>query len=174
MRAQDAALEAFREGLALSLPVELLPLFTAEEAERLVCGAPRIDLGLLKRVTQYEDGVSADSPFVGFFWRALEGMGQEQRAKFIQFAWARSRLPSSADAFSMPFKITAASAAARRDPDAHLPTSQTCFFSVSLPPYTRFEACRDKLAYAINNTPTMDADVIERSATGYEDLGGEL
>jgi hypothetical protein len=40
----------------------------------------------------------------------------------------RSRLPSSVDAFPMPFKISAPSGEASVMPDAYLPHSRTCFF----------------------------------------------
>ncbi len=35
------------------LPVDLLPIFTPQEAEALVCGQPAIDISLLKRVAEY-------------------------------------------------------------------------------------------------------------------------
>lgn len=39
------------------LPTELLALFTPQEAEALVCGAPTIDVGVLKEAAEYEGGV---------------------------------------------------------------------------------------------------------------------
>lgn len=34
------------------LPQELLPLFTEEECERLVCGVREVDVGLLRQCTE--------------------------------------------------------------------------------------------------------------------------
>ena len=43
----------FLQGLSCVLPVDLLPIFTPQEAEALVCGQPTIDISLLKRVAEY-------------------------------------------------------------------------------------------------------------------------
>ncbi len=43
----------FPQGLSCVLPVDLLPIFTPQEAEALVCGQPTIDISLLKRVAEY-------------------------------------------------------------------------------------------------------------------------
>jgi hypothetical protein len=43
----------FAQGLSCVLPVDLLPIFTPQEAEALVCGQPTIDISLLKRVAEY-------------------------------------------------------------------------------------------------------------------------
>ena len=40
------------QGLSCVLPVDLLPIFTPQEAEALVCGQPTIDISLLKRVAE--------------------------------------------------------------------------------------------------------------------------
>ena len=45
-------LMCFAQGLSCVLPVDLLPIFTPQEAEALVCGQPTIDISLLKRVAE--------------------------------------------------------------------------------------------------------------------------
>ena len=40
------------QGLSCVLPTDLLPIFTPQEAEALVCGQPTIDVGLLRRVAE--------------------------------------------------------------------------------------------------------------------------
>ena len=42
------------------------------------------------------------------------------------------------------------------DPDAHLPTSSTCFFSLHWPAYTTAAAAKEKLLYALYNCRDMD------------------
>lgn len=80
---------------------------------------------------------------------------------------ARSRLPTSADEFSMNFKIVEPKPAAKEgDPDLHLPHSQTCFFTLSLPFYSSEEVCFKKLLYAIDNATTMDDDFLNRETWG--------
>ena len=56
----------------------------------------------------------------------------------------------------MNFKLQGPQGAAKEaaqgaDRDAYLPHAQTCFFSLSLPNYSSYEAMRDKILYAINN-----------------------
>jgi len=103
---------------------------------------------------------------VRYFWASLEQMNQNQRSKFVQFVSARSRLPRAADEFSMNFKIVEPKPAAREAPDSHLPHSQTCFFTLSLPFYSSQEVCFRKLKYAIENATTMDDDFMNRETWG--------
>ena len=162
-------LQALRTGLSVSLPVELLPLFSPKELEMLFCGASEIDVDMLKQVAKYSF-VNPDKPHIQYFWEVLEGFTQAQRAEFLNFCWSRSRLPLSIDDFLMPFKIEGEDASMRKNPDAHLPTSQTCFFSIKLPPYSSAAVLREKLLYAIKNSPTMDADHGARDAPGFDEL----
>ena len=124
----------------------------------------------MKKVTKYEN-VDPSAPHIHFFWEVLEEFDDSMRSKFIDFCWARSRLPSSIDNFMMPFKICPANGMAKKKPDLHLPKSQTCFFSISLPAYSSKDILRKKIIYAIENSPNMDADVIERNASVYQNLG---
>eukprot|EP00750_Incisomonas_marina_P013054 INCI17213.2.p1 GENE.INCI17213.2~~INCI17213.2.p1 ORF type:complete len:4248 (-),score=546.03 INCI17213.2:183-12926(-) len=157
-RLKAAALIA---GLGRSIPAMLFPMFTAGELETLFCGASRLDVDLLEKVTVYGTGCSRSDAHVEFFWSALRDdtcFSDAQRAQFLHFCWARSRLPTSVDGFNMPFKISAATGSAAANPDEHLPTSQTCFFNLTLPRYSSREILVEKLKYAITNTRSMDAD----------------
>ena len=160
--------KVLRDGLSSVLPVELLPLFTPQEIEQLVSGTSTVDVALLRQCTDYED-LSPDSELVRNFWDVLEGMTPEQHTLFLRFVWARSRMPASAQDLPMNFKLQSGQGAAREKPDSYLPHAQTCFFSLSLPNYSTKEILRAKLLYAINNSPTMDADVRLHSAEGWAD-----
>ena len=150
-RASAPQLAAFFHGLSSALPVAIFPLLSPSELEGLVCGAPTIDVALLQRVCEYEgEGVSAEAPHVLFFWNALEAMDQTQRSRFVNFVSARSRLPASVDDFDMNFKIVEPKPSAKEDPDSHLPHSQTCFFTLSLPFYSSQDVCFKRLIYAID------------------------
>ena len=165
--AMATPLSAFFLGLACALPAALFPIFTPHELEALVCGAPTIDVELLKKVTEYEgEGVHAAAPHVKHLWGSLARMDQAQRSKFVNFVAARSRLPPSVDEFAMPFKITEPKPAAKTDPDSHLPHSQTCFFTLSLPFYSSEDVCFAKLLYAVENATTMDDDYQNRETWG--------
>jgi len=169
-RLQESAVafKVFRDGLSSVLPVELLPLFTSNEIEQIISGNSSVDVAMLRQCTEYED-IQPDSEACTFFWRVLEEMSQDERTLFLRFVWARSRMPASAQDFPMNFKLQGAQGAARERPDDYLPSAQTCFFALTLPSYSSLEIMREKLLYAINNSPNMDADVRLHSAEGWND-----
>jgi hypothetical protein len=83
-----ASQSLLRSGLACVLPTELLPLFTAQEAEHLFSGSRSVDVGLLKQCTEYE-GYAPDCELVSHFWSVLEEFGDDERTLFLRFVWAR-------------------------------------------------------------------------------------
>ena len=166
LTAQAPALALFLRGLSVSVPVELFPVFTAAELEVLFCGSPDVDVQILRMATEYE-GVDPSDTHIGYFWTALEKFSQAERSQLINFCSGRSRLPASAAAFAMPFKLLAPNPRTASDPDAYLPIAQTCFFTLSLPKYTSLEVMLSKLRYAIAHTELMDADVLLRRADGW-------
>jgi hypothetical protein len=161
------ALTALYSGLTAVLPTEILPIFTADELETMVCGTIDVDIDKLEEVAEYED-VECSAPHIQDFWKVLrEDFTPSERAALLRFVWARSRLPKSIRDFPMSFRIQAASGGAREKPDEYLPHAQTCFFTLSLPAYTSREILREKLRYAIANSPNMDADVRLHNAEGW-------
>jgi hypothetical protein len=76
---------------------------------------------------------------IQYFWQSLEALSSEEKADFINFCSGRSRLPTSASEFPMPFKLTAPPANSVKNPDDYLPIARTCFFSLSLPKYSSLE-----------------------------------
>jgi len=54
LTSQNRLLQYFYEGLSMVLPIEILPIFTSEELEILICGENKIDLDVLKKATEYE------------------------------------------------------------------------------------------------------------------------
>jgi hypothetical protein len=154
-------------GLSSSIPSELLPIFSGQELEMLLAGAGNIDLNVLKMATEY-DGVAPDDKHIEYFWQAMEGLSQKERSQFVNFCSGRSRLPPSAAAFPMTFKLQGPNPSARDEPDKYLPVAATCFFSLSLPHYSSAEIMAKRIRYAIGNTELMDADVLLRTADGWD------
>jgi len=142
-----------------------LPLFTANEMETIITGNSNVDVNILKQCAEYED-INPDSELIKNFWEVLEEMTSEERTLFLRFVWARSRMPASAQDLSMSFKIQGKT---YDNPDNYLPHAQTCFFSISLPSYSSKEIMRQKILYAIYNSPNMDADVRLHNAEGWAD-----
>jgi hypothetical protein len=101
---QQRMLNSFVEGLSNVMPVEILPLLSAEELRDTICGNPEIDVDLLKSVVEYE-GYSEDDEVIGYFWDTLREVPSEDRRAFLRFVWARCRLPLRASDFDSAFKI---------------------------------------------------------------------
>jgi HECT-domain (ubiquitin-transferase) len=150
-------LNAFTEGLGNVIPVEILPLFTGEELRIAFCGSPKFDVDLLKQVVEYE-GYDSSCKVVEFFWETIESMTAHEHKQFLQFVWARNRLPVRASEFESPFKIQKDSINVGEKSDRALPSASTCFFSLTLPEYSTVSILKEKLLFAINNVTTMETD----------------
>jgi hypothetical protein len=169
---QQRMLNSFVEGLANVIPYEILPIFSGEELRDVLCGNPEVEVDLLRRVVEYE-GYEVSDPVVGYFWETLRSMTDRERKTFLQFVWARSRLPMRESDFEAPFKLQKDLVNVGEKADLALPSASTCFFSLTLPEYSNAALLRDKLLYAINNVTTMETDFQTNSAEiaeGYRAL----
>mmetsp|Transcript_3581 Transcript_3581/g.6232 ORF Transcript_3581/g.6232 Transcript_3581/m.6232 type:complete len:1228 (+) Transcript_3581:1-3684(+) len=159
----DTQIEAIRRGLATIVPQRLLMLFRWDELELMVCGRPKLDLELLKRMTVYSDCSESDA-HIHHFWQVLEEFTEEQRSGYIKFVWGRSRLPQDKTSWEQPHKIAAFHAprptygAAPTPEDSLLPFAHTCYFTIDLPRYSSVEATRRKLLFAIEHCIEIDGD----------------
>mmetsp|Transcript_5311 Transcript_5311/g.13366 ORF Transcript_5311/g.13366 Transcript_5311/m.13366 type:complete len:125 (+) Transcript_5311:9561-9935(+) len=115
---------------------------------------------MLRRVVEYE-GYNETDEVIEFFWETLRDFTNEDRKRFLQFVWARNRLPLKESDFDAPFKIQKDNG---KDGDQALPTASTCFFSLSLPEYKCKNDLKEKLLFAINNVTTMETDFQTNSA----------
>jgi len=145
-----------RRGLADFVPLSLLNMFTWRDLQWRVCGRPQIDLKLLKRHTEYAEGLSPTAPHIRYFWQVLRSFSQEDRRAFVRFAWAQERLPADDQEFSrsqtrMMIKHGPVS-------DNVFPTADTCFFNLSLPAYSSPDILRERLLFAIHTDGAMDND----------------
>lgn len=169
---QQRMLNAFMDGFGNVIPVELLPLLTAEELRDTICGSPEVDVDLLQSVVEYE-GYNEDDAVIANFWKTLREATNTERRNFLQYVWARSRLPLRASDFESPFKILRDSSNTGDRADQALPSASTCFFSLTLPEYSSIEVLKEKLMYSINNVTTMETDFQTNSAEiaeGYRTL----
>jgi hypothetical protein len=160
---QQRMLNSFVEGLSNVLPVEVLPLFSGEELRDIFCGNPDVDVDLLKSVVEYE-GYQETDEVIEFFWETLREITNDDRKKFLQFVWARNRLPMREADFEAPFKIQKDSINTGDRANQALPSASTCFFSLTLPEYTSQQTLKDKLLFAISNVTTMETDFQTNSA----------
>eukprot|EP00474_Spongospora_subterranea_P005021 CRZ05479.1 hypothetical protein [Spongospora subterranea] len=149
--------DAMRRGLSCVVPAPMLSLFSWAELELMVCGRPAFNLDLLKSMTTYEWCSPTDAHIVAFWEVMYNRFDDAQRVDFLKFVWGRSRLPVSAADFDCKFKVSNMPKS-RQNPDAYLPISHTCFFSIELPRYTSPSVMYDRLLYAITNCVSIDAD----------------
>jgi len=148
-------LEAIKRGFGAILPAEYLGMFSWQELESAICGDAELDIAQLKASTIYEV-VEPNALHIQYFWRVMEELTPEQHENFLQFAWARPRMPLSG--LNRSLTIQGPPPASFENPDAYLPTSRTCFFSISLPRYTNFESTKTKLLWALKHCKEMNAD----------------
>jgi len=158
---QQRMLNSFVEGLSNVLPVEVLTIFTGQELRDIVCGNPEVDVDLLHRVVEYE-GYDESDAVIRYFWETLREFTNDERKKFLQFVWARNRLPMKESDFDAPFKIQRDGS--NKNGEQALPSASTCFFSLALPEYSSREQVKEKLLFAINNVATMETDFQTNSA----------
>ncbi|KAG8144816.1 hypothetical protein E2320_013235 [Naja naja] len=148
----DRQVAAVREGMSWIVPVPLLSLLTAKQLEQMVCGMPEISVDVLKKVVRYRE-VDEQHQLVQWFWHTLEEFSNEERVLFMRFVSGRSRLPANTADISQRFQIMKVDR-----PYDSLPTSQTCFFQLRLPPYSSQLVMAERLRYAINNCRSIDMD----------------
>ncbi|XP_030232116.1 probable E3 ubiquitin-protein ligase HERC1 isoform X5 [Gadus morhua] len=148
----DRQVAAVREGMSWIVPVPLLSLLTAKQLEQMVCGMPEICCDVLKKVVRYRE-VDEHHALVQWFWQTLGEFSNEERVLFMRFVSGRSRLPANTADISQRFQIMKVDR-----PYDSLPTSQTCFFQLRLPPYSSQAVMAERLRYAINNCRSIDMD----------------
>ncbi|XP_034457870.1 probable E3 ubiquitin-protein ligase HERC1 isoform X1 [Hippoglossus hippoglossus] len=148
----DSQVAAVREGMSTIIPVPLLSLLTALQLEQLVCGLPEVSVEMLKKLVRYRD-ITDSHELVGWFWKSLEEFTNEERVLFLRFVSGRSRLPSNPADIAQKFQIIKVDR-----PVNGLPTAQTCFFLLRLPPYTSQAILAERLRYSIHNCPSIDMD----------------
>lgn len=158
LASQQRLLNFFVDGISSVLPTEIFSLFSSEEVEALFCGNSDIDVDLLETVVEYEGYLGSD-PVICYFWEVLREFTSSQRKSFLQFVWARNRLPTKSSDFEAPFKILK-DVKSKGNNEECLPSASTCFFSLTLPNYSSKDILRKKLLYAIENVFTMEQDFI--------------
>jgi hypothetical protein len=86
--------DALLRGMDRIIPIHLLQLCTWSEIQQWICGSHIINLALLRRHTMYASGMNpAKFPHLEMFWRVLENFSEENKRRFINFAWGQETLP---------------------------------------------------------------------------------
>lgn len=173
-------MQAVKRGLFSIIPRQALSLLTWQDLRAKACGEPTVGTScptfpqpfcvsvikfsflfscfvsvisfLRKRTVYAPKKYTEDSALVRNFWRTLESFSDEDRGKFLQFAWARSRLPPESESDSTwRMKVNFLEASSQHD----LPTAETCFFNVNVPAYDSYETMREKLLMAVTHCSSI-------------------
>ncbi|KAG3098656.1 hypothetical protein PI125_g15270 [Phytophthora idaei] len=157
-------LEALLQGLYDVLPRTLLAVFDYQELELLVCGVPSIDVTDWEshtdvRYMRAEQGLNkpaaAERQVVKWFWDAVRGFSQEERARLLQFVTGTSRVPAegfrallSHDGRIRRFGLQMVAIGA--PPAGLYPKAHTCFNHLDLPVYRSYQELVTYLTLVIN------------------------
>jgi hypothetical protein len=115
-----------------------------------ICGSADVDARVLRARTVYKNAVETDV-CVQQWWRLFDSWSPEQRGRYLQFVWARSRLPydyehdTTLENHTMNFREYATQELA----DSKLPSAQTCFCIVDIPKYSTPDIFRQKMELAL-------------------------
>eukprot|EP01135_Chromosphaera_perkinsii_P011011 Nk52_evm45s2309 gene=Nk52_evmTU45s2309 len=148
---QDQML-SFMEGFNALIPSHLIKIFDAKELELLIGGLAEIDIGDWKAHTEYRNGYHLSHDIIQWFWKVIESLDNEMRARLIQFATGTSRIPMNGfrelHGSNGPQKFTIE---LWGEPN-QLPRAHTCFNRIDLPSYPSYEVMREKIIFALENT----------------------
>ena len=143
--------KALMSGFYEVVPQQLITVFDERELELLIGGIAEVDIQDWKKNTEYRNYNATDQTIV-WFWKAVETMDNEKRARLLQFVTGTSRIPVNGFKDLMgsdgPRKFTIEKTG---DP-TRLPKSHTCFNRIDLPPYIAYDQLEKKLLLAIEES----------------------
>ena len=87
------SVDAFRRGISPVFDGCEGGYLQGRDLMEMVVGVGDVDVEELQKATQYE-GYECDDQVIVWFWEILKEMKTSQRIAFLQFATARSRLPT--------------------------------------------------------------------------------
>jgi hypothetical protein len=145
-------MDAIKKGFNDIFPLSNLKVFDERELEYLMCGLGDINVDDWRKNSIYQNGYTPSDQTVIWFWKAVENMDSENRARLLQFVTGTSRVPMNGfgelQGSNGPQKFCIKKLG---NPDA-LPRSHTCFNRIDLPPYRSYHELKEKLKLAIENT----------------------
>ncbi|KII61518.1 NEDD4-like E3 ubiquitin-protein ligase WWP2 [Thelohanellus kitauei] len=134
------------------IPAPWLAFIDEKELELLLCGIQTYDIDDWKANTVYKRGYSTSSEQIVWFWKVVEEMTPEERAKLIQFTTGTSHVPVTGFADLVGSHGTQLFNIEKWGQASHLPRAHTCFNRLDLPPYNSYDELKTKLLTAINET----------------------
>ncbi|KAK5000551.1 hypothetical protein LTR66_000618 [Elasticomyces elasticus] len=136
--------ESFRTGFNYCIDAKARALLTPTLLRTLLEGSRKIDIEELEYCSKtYKEGYERDTPVVKWFWELVRTYSDDKKGELLQFVTACPRLPAGG-LQDLTFVIQLVG------PDGNaLPTSQTCFGTLTLPEYSSKEKLAAKLDMAL-------------------------
>ncbi|KAK8963238.1 E3 ubiquitin-protein ligase UPL5 [Platanthera guangdongensis] len=147
----DQKIHYFREGfMDLFSNIKFENLFfqslNLEDFDRMLRGSEeKINIDDWKNHTVYCDYEAEDQQIISF-WKIVEGMQEEQRRLLLQF-WISIRFLPVGGFCNLPQKLYIFNSFEKEEDNWPLPTSQTCFHQLQLPPYPSMSIMHQKLHF---------------------------
>ena len=137
---------AFERGFnKLTGSIPILSHMMPDELDILVSGLPVRNWEDFKSSTKYENGYTAESQEIKWFWKIFDEFSDSDKKTLLRFVTGSDRAPI-AGLKSQSFVI-------QRTPDVKkLPVAHTCLNILILPQYTSEEVMRKMLKLSIANT----------------------
>lgn len=152
MRGVSRQMDAFRKGLSFVVDIDHLKALDPSELAQLTRGVSRVDLNEWRVHTTYENGYTADSQPVLWFWQALASFTVQQQCLVLKFVTGASRPPAQGFAGLSGTHGSSCFCLYRNEAVHALPVGHTCINRLDLPAYTSYETLVSKLTTAIEET----------------------
>ncbi|XP_055346728.1 E3 ubiquitin-protein ligase NEDD4-like [Paramacrobiotus metropolitanus] len=143
---------AFMQGFNELIPKRLLQIFDPNEVELLLSGIASIDVKDWKYNTIYKGEYHAEHLVIQWFWKAVLSFDNEMRARLLQFVTGTSRVPMNGFAELQGSNGPQRFCIEKWGTEKEFPRAHTCFNRLDLPPYPTYEALRERLIQAMENT----------------------
>ncbi|KAK3734289.1 hypothetical protein QZH41_015133 [Actinostola sp. cb2023] len=93
-RSIEKQFNAFKTGFDLVVgDSPLKTFFRPDEVELLVCGSKELDFEALESATEYDGGLTKDSPLIKWFWEVVHNFTMEQKRQLLMFTTGSDRVP---------------------------------------------------------------------------------
>ncbi|XP_078532225.1 E3 ISG15--protein ligase HERC5-like isoform X2 [Lissotriton helveticus] len=142
----EVVFEEFKRGFYKVCEKELLKDFHPKELRSIIIGNEEYDWKKLEQNAEYDGAFKQQSPHptINIFWEVFHELPLSEKKKFLLFLIGTDSVP----VFGMDcLKIRIVSSPLFTED--HLPYAQTCFQTLTLPPYSKKEVLKEKLLLAI-------------------------
>lgn len=142
-------LEAFHAIVPLTILDEID--VTPQELGLILCGKQTVNVEELRAYCIYQDDQFSEfHESAVWFWRAVREFDDGLRRRLLQFFTGSGRVPL--DGYDPPLTLTLGVDMM----EDSLPKAHTCFNQLVLPVFTKYDVCKAKLVFAVENCDSFE------------------